>query len=225
MAELASETDVHQEPGRPVAVRPDRPMLWLAVGETPADNPDERFSQAESYAAARSVAILTTSPVLNRPTPFGPQGTLPLGAVTALRGLPRHLRERVRSERFASELATSPGEDLEVLDYSTGLRSFGDVDGGGPFRSRAAGGRTAWVTVAGARTFGPEVAGLHEASREVAASYGLALAHVWWTCSPDAPATVARVDAWASDAALGSRLGDVAGALVAWCTAPGGGRS
>lgn len=222
LTELASETSVRQEPGRTVSVRPDRPMLWLAVGDPPADDPDERFAQAEAYAAARSVAILTTSPVLNRPTPFGSQGSLPIGPVAALRGLPQRLRDQVRTERFASHPAPSRGAAQEVLDYATGSRSLGSLEGEGPFRARAAGGRTAWVTVAGARTLGPAVDGLHEASREAAASYGLGLAHVWWTCSPDAPPALARVDAWAWDSALGRRVDDVARALVAWCSDSGG---
>lgn len=216
MAELATETSVLQEPGRAAVVQPDRPMLWLAVGDPPADDADERFAQAEVYAAARSVAILTASPVLNRPTPFGSQGSLPMGAVTALRGVPQQWREQVRTERFASRSSAVQRESQEVLDYATGSRSFGAPHGEGPFRVRAAEGRNAWFTVAGARTFGPDVAGLHDASREVAASYGLGLANVWWTCPPDATPVLARVDAWAWDSALGRRLADVATALVEW---------
>ncbi len=217
MAELATESSILQEPGREPVVQPDRPMLWLAVGDPPADDADERFAQAEAYAAARSVAILTASPVLNRPTPFGSQGSLPMSAVPALRGVPQKWREHVRTERFASRPLAAQLESHEVLDYATGSRSVGPPHGAGPFRVRAADGPNAWVTVAGARTFGPDLAGLHDASREVAACYGLELANVWWTCPPDATPILARVDAWAWDSALGRRLDDVATALVEWC--------
>lgn len=225
MSELATETVIRQEPGRPPLVDPDRPMIWLAVGDHAADDPDERFAQAESYAAARSVAILTRSPVLNRPTPFGSQGTLPMSATAALRGLTPRLRDRVRTERFTSHASPVDGEEQEVLDYATGRRSRSFEDDAGPFRSRPAGGRTAWITVAGSRTFGPDVADLHDASREVAASFGLGLAHVWWACPPNSEATVSRVDAWAWDTALGARVDGVARALVAWSADLAGARS
>ena len=62
-----------------------------------------------------------------------------------------------------------------------------------------------------------EIVYVDDASREVAACYGLELANVWWTCPPDATPILARVDAWAWDSALGRRLDVVAAALVEWC--------
>ena len=220
LTEFAAEVTVRQEPGRPVAVSPDRPLLWLAVGDPPAEDADERFAQAESYAAARSFALLTASPVLNRPTAFGSLGALPVNPVAALRGARRPAGDQVRTEHFGTGRQDVPAVS-EVLDYSTGRRSRGPTGDIGPFRWRAAtGSRTAWVTVAGKRTLGPAVDGLHEASRSVAASYGLGLAHVWWSCPPDAPPALSRVDAYAWDLSLGIRVHDVAAGLVAWCEEP-----
>ena len=218
LTELAAEVTVRQEPGQPVAVSPDRLLLWLAVGDPPAEDADERFAQAESYAAARSLALLTASPVLNRPTAFGSLGALPVNPVAALRGVPSPAGQ-VRSEHFGTDRQNVPAVS-EVLDYSTGRCSRGPAGDTGPFRWRAAvDGRTAWVTVAGKRTLGPADAGLHEASRAVAASYGLGLAHVWWSCPQDAPPALSRIDAYAGDLSLGTRDHDVAAGLVAWCVA------
>ena len=67
--ELAAEVSVEQSPGQPPVVTPDRPLLWLSPGDAACpDSPDGRFLAAETLAAARSIAFLTRSPVLNRPS-------------------------------------------------------------------------------------------------------------------------------------------------------------
>src|SRR5947209_2319815 len=86
--ELAAEVSVEQAPGRPPAVAPDRPLLWLCPGDSARPlTPDGRFLAAEALAAARSIAFLTRSPVLNRPGDASLCGTFPSGAARAVRGV------------------------------------------------------------------------------------------------------------------------------------------
>jgi hypothetical protein len=233
--ELAAEVSVELRPGQPPAVTPDRPLLWLSPGDTgwPA-TPDGRFLAAEALAAARSIAFLTRSPVLNRPSAVSLCGTLPPASARAVRGA-RHLDPAaVRAERFAG---TWPPEaagagPLEVYDYATSRGSYGPPSSpAGPFRYRAdpRPARRVKVLVAGDLAVAPAGVGpgILDASRRVAAWYQLDLATVWWLAGPhdgahDGPAdgphggsrTLARVDGWEWGA--GEDAAAVAAAVAAW---------
>jgi hypothetical protein len=221
--ELTAEVSVEQSPGQPPVVTPDRPLLWLSAGGTGwPQTPDGRFLAAETAAAARSIAYLTCSPVLNRPSAISLWGTLPPGPARAVRGA-RHLDPgAVRAERFAGTWppdAAGAGP-LEVYDYATGRASYGPASSsGGPFRYRAGlrPARRVKVLVAGDRAVAAADAdpALLDASRRVAAWYQLDLATVWWLTGPhDGARTLARVDGleWGA----GDDVTDVAAAAAAW---------
>jgi len=193
--ELAAEVSVEQSPGQPPAVTPDRPLLWLSPGDTgrPA-TPDGRFLAAEALAAARSIAFLTRSPVLNRPSAVSLCGTLPPAPARAVRGT-RHLDPgAVRAERFAGSWPPEAADagPLEVYDYATSRGSYGPASSApspaGPFRYRAdpRPARRVKVLVAGdLAVAAPDVApAILDASRRVAAWYQLDLATVWWLAGP-----------------------------------------
>jgi hypothetical protein len=203
--ELAAEVSVEQSPGQPPAVTPDRPLLWLSPGDTgwPA-TPDGRLLAAETLAAARSIAFLTRSPVLNRPSAVSLCGALPPAPARAVRGA-RHLDpEAVRAERFAGTWPpdAAAGDRLEVYDYATGRAAYGPTAApGGPFRYRAdpRPARRVQVVVVGEQAIaGADVTpATLDASRRVAAWYELDLATVWWLISPDdGPRTLSRIDGW-----------------------------
>jgi hypothetical protein len=221
--ELAAEVSVEQPPGQPPVVTPDRPLLWLSPGDAACpDTPDGRFLAAETLAAARSIAFLTRSPVLNRPSAVSMCGTLPPGSARAVRGA-RHVDpEAVRAERFAGSWppdAAAAGE-LEVYDYATSRSSYGPASSSaGPFRYRAAGGpaRLVKVRAIGDRAIATTdvTSATLDASRRVAARYQLDLATVWWLIGTgDGSRTLARVDCWERDA--GGDVTDVAEAIAAW---------
>ena len=240
--ELAAEVSVELLPGQPPAVTPDRPLLWLSPGDTgrPA-TPDGRFLAAEALAAARSIAFLTRSPVLNRPSAVSLCGTLPPAPARAVRGA-RHLDPgAVRAERFAGTWPPEAADagPLEVYDYATSRGSYGPASSAsspaGPFRYRTdpRPARRVKVLVAGdLAVAAPDVApALLDASRRVAAWYQLDLATVWWLTDPpdgpldgahegvpdgphDGPRTLARVDGWEWGA--GEDAAAVAAAAAAW---------
>ena len=228
--ELAAEVSVEQSPGQPPAVTPDRPLLWLSPGDAACpDTPDGRFLAAETLAAARSIAFLTRSPVLNRPSAVSMCGTLPPGSARAVRGA-RHVDpEAVRAERFAGawppDAAAAAGDaagagELEVYDYATSRSSYGPASlSAGPFRYRASGGpaRLVKILAIGDRAMATTdvTSATLDASRRVAARYQLDLATVWWLIgTDDGRRTLARVDCWAWDA--GGDVTDVAEAIAAW---------
>jgi hypothetical protein len=223
--ELAAEVSVEQSPGQPPVVTPDRPLLWLSPGGTGwPPTPDGRFLAAETAAAARSIAYLTCSPVLNRPSAVSLCGTLPPGPARAVRGA-RHLDPdpgAVRAERFAGTWPPDAADAgrLEVYDYATGRASYGPGSSpAGPFRYRAGlrPARQVKVLVAGDRAIAAADAdpALLDASRRVAAWYQLDLATVWWLTGPhDGTRTLSRVDGW--EWGTGDDAADVAGAVAAW---------
>jgi hypothetical protein len=224
--ELAAEVSVELAPGQPPAVTPDRPLLWLSPGDTgwPA-TADGRFLAAETLAAARSIAFLTRSPVLNRPSAVSLCGTLPPVSVRAVRGV-RHVDPgAVRAERFAGTWPpeVADASRLEVYDYATSRSSYGPASSpAGPFRYRAGlrPARQVKVLVAGdlaiaAADVAPAVL---DASRRAAAWYQLDLATVWWLTGPDDGArALSRVDGWEWGA--GDDAAGVAGAVAAWMAA------
>jgi len=218
--ELAAEVSVEQRPGQPPAVTPDRPLLWLCPGDTGwPPTPDGQFLATETLAATRSIAFLTRSAVLNRPSAVSLCGTLPPGPARVVRGA-RHLDPgAVRAERFTGSWppdAAGPGR-LEVYDYATGRSSYGPPSpAAGPFRYRAAVRPARLVPV---RVVGDQVVAAADAapatlaaSRRVAARYQLDLAIMWWLTGPaDGTGTLARIDGWLWDA-----CDDVARAIAAW---------
>ena len=218
--ELAAEVSVEQLPGQPPAVAPDCPLLWLSPGDTAGPKtPDGRFLATETLAAARSIAFLTRSPVLNRPSAVSLCGTLPPYSARAIRGT-RHLGpEAVRAERFAGTWPpdSSDAGQLEVYDYATGRSSYGPASSSaGPFRYRAAPSPACLVKV---RVVGDQTIAAADvapvtlaASRRVAARYQLDLAVLWWLIgAAGAAGTLSRIDCWLWDAG-----DDVAGAIAAW---------
>jgi hypothetical protein len=227
--DLVAEVTVEQAtPGGPPSLEPDRALLWLspadpASGVVPMPE-DERFLAAEVASAARSIAMLTRSPVLNRPTAISPCGEFPAGAVAAVRGVTRvaGLAASVRPERFTAGPGDRDGVD-EVYDYSTGRSSYGvEPATVGPVRRRPSvrRSRLARVRVVGddAITSGTMLPGVADASRQVAAWYRLDLATVWWLVEEDAAATLARIDCWVWDRSAGD-LAETAAAIAAWAGA------
>jgi hypothetical protein len=228
--ELAAEVSVELRPGQPPAVTPDRPLLWLSPGDTgwPATL-DGRFLAAEALAAARSIAFLTRSPVLNRPSAVSLCGTLPPVSVRAVRGA-RHLDPGAGGPAGLAGRCGRGGPDagpLEVYDYATSRGSYGPASSAsspaGPFRYRAdpRPARRVKVLVAGdLAVAAPDVApAILDASRRVAAWYQLDLATVWWLAGPhdgplDGARTLARVDGWEWGA--GEDAAAVAAAAAAW---------
>src|SRR5215211_9276226 len=67
--QLVADVTLSQSGGREVTVNPDRPLLWLSPGDPVRwTTPDDRFVATEVFAAARSIAYVTRSPVVNRPS-------------------------------------------------------------------------------------------------------------------------------------------------------------
>ena len=230
--ELAAEVSVEQSLGQPPAVAPDRPLLWLSPGGMAwPPTPDGRFLTAETLAAARSIAFLTRSPVLNRPSAVSLCGTFPTGSARAVRGARRLDPEAVRAERFIGtwppDAAAGAGR-LEVYDYATSRSSYGPAASStGPFRYRATAGpaRLVKVWVVGDRTItATEVApATLAASRRIAVWYQLDLATLWWLAGQDDRArALSRIDCWPWDADAGAGeaaddvTGEVARAAAAW---------
>jgi hypothetical protein len=229
--DLVAEVTVEQVPGSAPSVEPDRALLWLSPADPvaePAPSDDERFLAAEVASAARSIAMLTRSPVLNRPSAVSSCGEFPAGAVAAVRRVARvpGLAASARPERFTARVDDRDGVD-EVYDYSTGRSSYGpEPDTIGPVRRRpsAPGSRLARVRVVGddALTSGAVPRAVVDASRRVAAWYRLDLATAWWLVEEDAPAILARIDCWVWDRAAGGDLDETAAAIAAWAGASHG---
>lgn len=223
--DLVAEVTIEQALGSPPSVEPDRALLWLSPADPAPGLPaseDERFLAAEVASAARSIAMLTRSPVLNRPTTVSACGEIPASAVAAVRRVARFpgLAATVRPERFTAAVGDRDGVD-EVYDYSTGRASYGpQPDTVGPLRRRTSSRelRPARVRVVGdnALTSGAVTQAIVDTSRQVAASYRLDLATLWWLVGTDAPATLARIDSWVWDEAAGGDLDESAAAVAAW---------
>jgi hypothetical protein len=220
-AELACETSIAQADGV-TRVWPDRPLLWLHPGHTGGgETTADRFIAFEHYSAARSIAHLSRSPVLNRPTAIGPCGTLPANRVIGVRRAEQALGIPARAERFSSARPEEPASDIEVLDYDSGLADWEYV-GAGPFRTRAViGQRSAAraVRVVGTRTVAdwPVPAESAEQSIQVARFHRLDLASLWWTTDGGRP-RLARVDCWHWDGALGPQVAVLSDAIAEWMT-------
>ena len=224
--ELAAEASVEQRLGQPPVVHPDRPLLWLAPAD--AERPgtrDGRFLAAETSAATRSIAMLTRSPVLNRPGPVSLCGALPPSSALAVRRSRRgDPGATVRAERFTGGRPADDqaGAGQEVHDYGGARSSYGtEADAVGPFRTRAAvrTGTLVTVRVVGDRTLtstGADPATL-AASRHLAAANQLDLATVQWLIDDsDQTRTPGRIDGWHWDFGLGTDLDQVAEAIAAW---------
>jgi hypothetical protein len=107
--ELATEVSISQSTGRRPVVDPDRPLLWLCPADpSPSDAPDDRFLSAEAHSAARSVATLNRSPVLNQPERREPLRRLPARA-PARRAQRSTLRRRGRGSRGVVHRKLVPG--------------------------------------------------------------------------------------------------------------------
>lgn len=225
--ELVAEVDIEQLPGREPIVDPDRPLLWLSAGDADRpETPDGRFLASETLAAARSIAMLTRSPVLNRPSAVSICGALPPSPALAVRRIRHHDPDAaVRAERFAGlwppEGDTDSGR-MEVHDYGSGRRSYGLApEPTGPFRRRAAVDAADLVKVwmIGERTVARTgvAPAVLAASRRIASGFQLDMATVWWLVSGDDGArTPARIDCWTWDAGLGADSGEVCEAVAAW---------
>lgn len=227
--ELAAEVSIEQSAGRAPAVYPDRPLLWLSPGDSGRPGTlDGKFVASEAYAAARSIALLSRSPVLNRPSAVSACGTLPPGQPLANRRARHHDPAAVvRTEHFSRTwLPEDEGGSgtREVLDYFSGRRSFGFQHGSpGPFRHRVAvqPAELVKVRVVGDQTISGEAVepSILEASRLLVEKYRLELATVWWlTDKLSGTRTLARIDCWMFDAVLGSEVRAVAEGLVVWVT-------
>jgi len=227
--ELIAEVSVEQPVGREPIVDPDRPLVWLSPGDAAgAGTPDDRFLASEAFAAARSIAMLTRSPVFNRPSAVSLCGTLPPGPALAVRGARHHDPAAVRAERFTA--TWRPDDDtgagpLEVYDYAAGRSSYGPApSAAGPFRRRPAAGRASLVKV---RVIGDRAITTRDAapatlaaSRRIASGYQLDMATLWWLIGLDDGArTLARIDCWAWDAGFGADIDEAAEAVAAWMTA------
>jgi hypothetical protein len=218
-AQLACGTSIEQTGGI-TRVWPDRPLLWLSPGHTGGgETMTERFVAFEHYSAARSIAHLSRSPVLNRPTATDPCGTLPASRVLAVRRAERALGIPHRAERFSSVRPDGPAAEIEVFDYDSGLADWGyPRSGAGPFRARDVRGRSTAarvVRVVGARTMAvwpvpAEIVGL---STRIARLYRLDLASLWWNIDGGEP-RLARVDCWHWDGALGPQVAPLSEALA-----------
>jgi hypothetical protein len=222
-AELACGTSIEQTGGI-TRLWPDRPLLWLHPGHTGGgETTTERFVAFEHYSAARSIAHLSRSPVLNRPSAIAPCGTLPPNRVLAVRHAERALGLPPRAERFSSVRPDRPASDVEVLDYDSGLANWGyPRAGAGPFRAREVPcRRTAApaVRVVGTRTVAvwPVPAEIADLSIQVARLYRLDLATLWWTADGGHP-RLARVECWHWDGALGPQVAPLSEALADWLT-------
>lgn len=221
--ELVAEVSVEQVVGQEPVVDPDRALLWLSPGDGHRPGtPDDRFLASETFAAARSIALLTRSPVLNRPSAVSPCGTFPLAPALAVRRARDHdPGANVRPERFSSTWDAGT-ESSEVYDYATAQSSFGPAPGSkGPFRRRVAvdGASVVKVRVVGERTISTaDVApATLAASCAIASRYQLDMATLWWLIGKDDGArTLARIDCWAFDAELAADVHELAEAVVDW---------
>jgi hypothetical protein len=226
--QLVAEVSVTQTEGNGGRVEPDRPLLWLCPGDLDrGTTPDDRFLAAEVYAAARSIAYLTTSPVLNRPSGVSPCGAFPGSSALALRRSRRHgvPQTAVRAERFSACPPDGDGAALEVHDHAAGVSSYGAAPGAqGPFRHREArrSARPAKVRVIGDRAIAPGFvdAPTRATSVRIAAAYALDLALVWWLID-DAGPILARIECWPWDAGFDGDFDAVAEATAAWFRAGG----
>lgn len=213
-------------------VEPDRPLLWLSAADPSPDlTPDDRFLHSEVVAASRSIAMLSRSPVVNRPTPFSPCGRFPGSAVMGVRrvaGLPG-LDVAVRSERFTAMQVGEVGSagegpvasGAELYDYATGRSAYGVADRvPGPVRTRRSlpSARLVRVRVAGRGVLAPGSVPrwFETASLDVARSYELQLATVWWLVDEAGRGTLARVDCWTWDRSLDGDAHLIADALAVW---------
>lgn len=228
--ELVADVTIAQSVGDQDCLDPDRLLLWLSPADSAGvGSPDEQFLAAENHAAARSIALLTRSPVLNRPSSVSACGRFPPSSAIAVRRARQisGLADGVRPEGFT---ATLP-DDLdgtnhhELYDYSTGGSSYGcGTDPVGPFRSRAAvpHARLVKVSVIGTRTSTATTSppATIDASVRIASLFELDLATVWWLIDDtEAAATLARIDCWISDFNCGGGVGEVAAAIAAWVSA------
>jgi|SRR5215472_11255222 len=226
--ELVAEVSIEQPMAHGPVVDPDRPLLWLSPGDThrPA-TADGRFLASETLAAARSIAILTRAPVLNRPSAVSLCGSLPACRPLAARRArcQPDLDAIVRAERFTGKWMPDEDTDserVEVFDYGTGRSSYGPAPSStGPFRRRVAVDRAAIVSVrvVGDRAItSAEVApATLAASLRLASGFQLDMAAVWWLVGrADGARTLARIDCWAWDAGFDAGLDEVAGAVAAW---------
>jgi hypothetical protein len=224
--ELVAEVSIEQPLGGRPSVEPDRVLLWLSAADPAGQqSPDGAFLGAEISAAARSIAMLTESPVLNRPTAVSSCGLFPASAVAAVRQAAHvpGLTQAVRAERFTAGVDDDQdghGTD-EIYDYSTGRSSFGiEPTTIGPVRRRrsAPTSRPVRVRVVGTNTITSAVTPpvVVEASLRVTAWYQLDLATVWWLVHQDDTATLARVDCWTWDRTSDRDLHDTAEATAAW---------
>lgn len=221
-SELAAEVDVEQTGDSPPQVYPDRPLLWLSTADPAGgDSSDERFLAAEAAAASRTIATLTRSPVLNRPSPTSATGRLPVSSAMAVRRARALLPDgAVRGEHFDSLLPEQAGGGTwEIYDYSTGRSHYRLAAGTGPFRHRRSLGEARLVQV---RLVGDRVISATRvpdatiaASRRVAAAYQLDLATVSWLVG-SRETLLAKVDGSSWDGGLGAIADEVAAALVGW---------
>lgn len=224
--ELAAEVSISQSTGRRPVVDPDRPLLWLCPADpSPSAAPDDRFLSAEAHSAARSVATLTRSPVLNRPSAVSLCGAFPPGRPRAVRSARRHDTEAVaRAERFTGSWSPddADAEPLEVWDYATSRSSYGPVaSSSGPFRRRRALGSATIVKV---RVVGDHVIAdvdlvpaVRTASCRIASGYQLDMATLWWLVGPgEQERTLARVDCWSWDTEADRGSDAVVAAVAAW---------
>lgn len=225
--ELVADVTIQQSVGNPPDVDPDRPLLWLSPGDlAPSLSPDERFLAAETHAAARSVALLTRSPVLNRPSPVGACGLFPPSSAIAVRRVRQipDLNDAVRAEGFTGT-QRADADGTEQYDYSTGVSSFGSgSDPVGPFRHRPAAAHTRLVKVTVVGTWVRSAISIPpatlDASVRIAAFFELDLATVWWLIEDTtAVATLARIDCWISDFNCGGGVDEVAVAVAEWLAA------
>lgn len=224
--ELTAEVSIEQQIGKRPIVDPDRPLLWLSPGDSiGATSQNSRFLAGEALAAARSIAILTHSPVLNRPSALSLCGTFPSSPALAARRA-RLLDEEAtaRAEQFTKSWMPDNDTDvqrIEVFDYSSGHCSFGpSPDSTGPFRRRVSvPGYLVKVRVVGEHTFtsADVTPAIIEASKRIASGYELAMATIWWLIGKDdGLRTIARIDCWPLDAGFNAEIDEVAEAVVAW---------
>jgi hypothetical protein len=224
--ELVAEVSIEQPVGQEPIVDPDRPLVWLSPGDAVRPGtPDGRFLASEAFAAARSIAMLTRSPVFNRPSAVSLCGTLPPGPALAVRGARHRDLTAVRAERFTATWRPDDdtgAERLEVYDFATSRSSYGPApSSAGPFRRRPAVGRASLVKV---RVVGDRAITTTDvapatlaASRRIASWYQLDMATLWWLIGNDDRArTLARIDCWAWDAGFGADIDEAAEAVAAW---------
>jgi len=222
--QLVAEVTVSQSVGEESSVDPDRPLLWLSPGgPVRSTTPEDRFLAAEVSAAARSIAYVTRSQVMNRPSAVSPCGSFPGSSAVAVRRIRQHGLSgmAIRAERFtASRPVDGDIGEFEVYDYCLGRSSWGVApDAEGPYRRRKAvrsaglvkvrviGDRTITTTSVDPSTL--------ETSVRIASVYDLDMAVVWWLIDDSGP-TLARIDCWPWDAGFDADFDEAAEATVAW---------